>query len=39
VQPGEREATGLGPGIAVVFKITGQDTRGAVSIVEQPFEV
>ena len=39
VQPGEGEASGVGPGIGVVFKIDGQDTGGAVSIVEQPFEV
>jgi len=39
VQPGEGEAIGVGPGIGVVFKIDGQDTGGAVSIVEQPFEV
>jgi hypothetical protein len=34
VQPGEGEASGVGPGIGVVFKIDGQDTGGAVSIVE-----
>jgi quercetin dioxygenase-like cupin family protein len=39
VQPGEGEAAGVGPGIGVVFKIDGEDTGGAVSIVEQPFEV
>ncbi|MGH2403327.1 MAG: cupin domain-containing protein [bacterium] len=39
LQPGEGEASPVGPGIGVVFKIDGQDTGGAVSIVEQPFEV
>jgi len=39
VQPGDGEAAGVGPGIGVVFKIDGEDTGGAVSIIEQPFEV
>lgn len=39
VQPGEGEASDVGPGIGVVFKIDGQHTGGAVSIVEQPFEI
>jgi len=39
VQPGQGEAAGLAPGIGVVFKIDGADIGGAVSIVEQPFEV
>ena len=39
VQPGEGDAAGLAPGIGVVFKIDGEDIGGAVSIVEQPFEV
>ena len=39
VQPGEGDAAGLTPGIGVVFKITGENTGGAVSILEQPFEV
>lgn len=39
VQPGEGEAAGLAPGIGVVFKIDGENMGGAVSIVEQPFEV
>ena len=39
VQPGEGEAADVGPGIGVVFKIDGEDMGGAVSIVEQPFEV
>jgi quercetin dioxygenase-like cupin family protein len=39
VHPGEGEATGVAPGIGVVFKVGGPDTGGAVSIVEQPFAV
>ena len=39
VQPGEGDTAGLAPGIGVVFKIAGENTGGAVSIVEQPFEV
>jgi quercetin dioxygenase-like cupin family protein len=39
VQPGTGRVGDLGPGIGVVFKIDGQDTGGAVSIVEHPFEV
>jgi quercetin dioxygenase-like cupin family protein len=39
VQPGEGEAADVGPGIGVVFKIDGEDMGGALSIVEQPFEV
>ena len=39
MQPGEGEAADIGPGIGVVFKIDGEDMGGAVSIVEQPFEV
>lgn len=39
VQPGEGEAADVGPGIGVVFKIDGEDMGGAVSVVEQPFEV
>jgi quercetin dioxygenase-like cupin family protein len=39
VQPGAGRVGDLGPGIGVVFKIDGQDTGGAVSIVEHPFEV
>jgi quercetin dioxygenase-like cupin family protein len=30
---------GLAPGIGVVFKLDGEDTGGALSVVEHPFEV
>jgi quercetin dioxygenase-like cupin family protein len=39
VLPGEGRAGGLAPGVGVVFKIDGEDTGGALSIVEHPFEV
>ena len=39
VQPGGGEAGVLAPGVGVAFKIEGQDTGGAISIVEHPFEV
>ena len=39
VQPGEGRAGGLAPGVGVVFKINGEDTGGALSIVEHPFAV
>lgn len=39
IQPGEGRVGGLAPGIGVVFKIDGEDTAGALSIVEHPFEV
>lgn len=39
VQPGEGRAGGLAPGVGVVFKIDGEDTGGALSIVEHPFAV
>ena len=39
VQPGEGRAGGLVPGVGVVFKIDGEDTGGALSIVEHPFAV
>jgi quercetin dioxygenase-like cupin family protein len=39
VLPGEGRAGGLVPGVGVVFKIDGEDTGGALSIVEHPFEV
>lgn len=39
VQPGEGRAGGLGPGVGVVFKLGAEDTGGALSIVEHPFEV
>jgi quercetin dioxygenase-like cupin family protein len=39
VRPGEGRAGGLAPGVGVVFQIDGEDTGGALSIVEHPFEV
>jgi len=39
VKPGEGRAGGLAPGVGVVFKIDGEDTGGALSIVEHPFGV
>lgn len=39
VQPGAGRVGGLAPGIGVVFKLSGADTGGAVSVVEHPFEV
>jgi len=39
VQPGGGRAGRLGPGVGVQFKIDGEDTGGALSIVEHPFEV
>jgi quercetin dioxygenase-like cupin family protein len=39
VRPGEGRAGGLVPGVGVVFKIDGQDSGGALSIVEHPFAV
>jgi len=39
VQPGEGRAGGLAPGIGVVFKLDGEDTQGALSVVEHPFAV
>ena len=39
VKPGEGRAGGLVPGVGVVFKIDGEDTGGALSIVEHPFAV
>ncbi len=38
VQPGEGRAGGLGS-IGVQFKLWGEDTNGAVSVVEHPFPV
>ncbi|CAN5228621.1 hypothetical protein BH20ACT8_BH20ACT8_09340 [soil metagenome] len=38
-EPGAGGSGELAPGIGVVFKIDGQDTGGAVSIVEHPFDV
>ncbi|MDR3544524.1 MAG: cupin domain-containing protein, partial [Candidatus Limnocylindrales bacterium] len=39
VRPGEGRTGGLAPGVAVVFKIDGADSGGALSIVEHPFAV
>jgi quercetin dioxygenase-like cupin family protein len=39
VLPGEGRAGGLAPGIGVIFKVDGEDSMGALSIVEQPFAV
>jgi quercetin dioxygenase-like cupin family protein len=39
VQPGEGQVGGLAPGVGVVFKIDGEDSGGALSIVEHPFAV
>ena len=39
VHPGEGRAGRLAPGVGVVFKLGGEDTGGALSIVEHPFEV
>jgi quercetin dioxygenase-like cupin family protein len=39
VRPGEGRAGGLAPGVGVIFKIDGEDTGGALSIVEHPFQV
>jgi quercetin dioxygenase-like cupin family protein len=39
VKPGEGEVGGLAPGIGVVFKLSGEDTQGTLSVVEHPFAV
>ena len=39
VQPGEGRAGDLLPGVGVIFKIDGDDTGSALSIVEHPFAV
>ena len=39
VRPGEGRTGGLAPGVGVVFKVDGEDTGGALSIVEHPFAV
>jgi quercetin dioxygenase-like cupin family protein len=39
VRPGEGRSGGLAPGVGVIFKIDGDDTGGALSIVEHPFQV
>lgn len=39
VPPGEGPRGGLAAGVGVIFKIDGQDTGGALSIVEHTFDV
>jgi len=39
LHPGQGRAGQLGPGVGVVIKVDGQDTGGALSVVEHPFEV
>jgi hypothetical protein len=39
VLPGKGRDSGLVPGIGVIFKIDGEDSGGALSIVEHPFAV
>jgi quercetin dioxygenase-like cupin family protein len=39
VPPGEGRIGGLVPGVGVIFKIDGEDSGGALSIVEHPFAV
>jgi quercetin dioxygenase-like cupin family protein len=39
VEPGGGRRGKLAPGVGVIFKIDGEDTGGALSIVEHPFEV
>jgi quercetin dioxygenase-like cupin family protein len=39
IQPGEGVAGELVPGVGVVFKLSGEDTGGALAIVEHSFEV
>ena len=39
VEPGGGRSGRLGPGVGVHFKIDGEDTGGALSIVEHPFDV
>ena len=38
VQPGGGRVGGLAPGVGVIFKIDGEDSGGALSIVEHTFE-
>ena len=38
VQPGAGRVGGLAPGVGVIFKIDGEETGGALSIVEHTFE-
>jgi quercetin dioxygenase-like cupin family protein len=39
VPPGAGHAGQLRPGVGVVFKVDGEDTGGALAIVEHPFDV
>lgn len=39
VQPSEGAEGLLAPGVGVAFKIDGEDTGGAISVVEHPFDV
>jgi quercetin dioxygenase-like cupin family protein len=39
VQAGEGRTGELLPGVGVVFKLSGKDTGGALSVVEHPFDV
>ena len=39
VEPGGGRRGHLAPGVDVIFKIGGEDSGGALSIVEHPFEV
>jgi quercetin dioxygenase-like cupin family protein len=39
VEPGGGRRGALAPGVGVIFKIDGEDTGGALSIVEHPFDV
>lgn len=39
VRPGQGEVAHLMPGISVAFKLSGEDTAGALAIVDHPFEV
>ena len=39
VEPGGGRRGNLAPGVGVIFKIDGEDTGGALSIVEHPFAV
>ena len=39
IKPGDGRRGSLAPGVGVIFKIDGEDTGGALSIVEHPFQV
>jgi quercetin dioxygenase-like cupin family protein len=39
VEPGDGRVGRLGPGVGVHFRIDGEDTGGALSVVEHPFDV